>query len=55
MSGIAVAAQRGITQTGRTIGNNNRKGGTTEEEKKMKPKDQKEGAETAKKETGKRL
>ena len=55
MSGIAVAAQRGITKTGRTIRNNNRKGGTTEAEKKMKPKGQKEEAETAKKETGKRL
>ena len=55
MNGISVAAQRGITQTGRTVWNNNKKDGTTEAEKRMKPKDQKEEAETAKKETGKKI
>ena len=52
MSGMAAAAQRGIKRTGRTTGNNNKEGATTEAEKRANPKDRKEEAETAKKETG---
>ena len=55
MNGVAVAAQRGITQTGRTVGNNDKKDGAKEAEKRKKPKDQKEEAEAAKKETGEKI
>ena len=59
MNGRAAVARRGTKWTGKTTGkpsgNSNKKDGTTGIERKMKPRDQREEAETVKKEIGKKI